>query len=744
MKYLYKTINSLIFNNMRKLFRFSIAGAIALAAIACNPKEVADNPNYNADTKEVTAQFVISVNTSSPQTKMKPEAVQQASNFRGIKDGRILLYKSYDGTTPLKYVLDPSLQAVKDYPFGTLMASGDIVAANNQTSSSNRILQMSVPTGVDVAMIYGIAPKDGANNAEGKMNYVVSDTPSGTSFSLSRRIGDSADELAAYDQTGALMAYVLNHILASNCPALTTADPAYLTYTELNPISWRELGILYENNNEHLHGTTIPFGGVTTARSLTALEESLGRAYSEFTYIKDGEYRAGSSTAIKKMMQDMFSVVTSIINATPGNEAEANAQRLANTIETRINNYFSGNWEYKKVSDIHEFVVTTSKQLTETEWTSQFGNAKDLNKYPYENFNIPEGAAQLAFDRDNGTMGYKHPNQALLNAGNPYDPRNYSYPVELAYCVNSPLRISSKDGLVVADFVNGVDPWQLDDEWTAKGWNSGIGVVEQSTRGIAVRDNVSYGVALLEVNLSYDGTFTNYADNRMAMTGEADRTFSKEDAKLTLKGVLIGGQNNEMDWQFLRKNTAPDASAYSGDDALIDPSLFNHVIYDDLLNDDHVPTQAPNYTLVFDNYNSSEDANNQNKVKVALEFKNGGDAFWGKDNLIPAGGTFYLVGELDPGAPKSGSSIDWASATRKIPPIYLPGDTIPSGKEAGDSKEIARVFIQDFKTVANFKLNSESLKKAYLTVPDLRSAQMSFGLSVDLEWKNGFEFDVTF
>ena len=52
------------------------------------------------------------------------------------------------------------------------------------------------------------------------------------------------------------------------------------------------------------------------------------------------------------------------------------------------------------------------------------------------------------------------------------------------------------------------------------------------------------------------------------------------------------------------------------------------------------------------------------------------------------------------------------------------------------------MFIQDFMTIANFKLNANSLKHAYLTVPDLRSAQMSLGLSVDLEWRSGFEFDV--
>lgn len=718
---------------MRTFIKVSLAGAIALAAVACNKDIVQDNPNYNAETKEVTAQFVISVNTSSPQTKMTPEAVQQATNFRGIKDGRILLFKSYSGTTALPYVLDPSLQAVKDYPFGTLMSTGDIDAAYNQASSSNRILQMSVPTGVNAVLIYGIAPKEGAHNAEGHMVYDVSDTPVKTKFTLTRRIGDTADDITAYDQTGALMAFVLNRILASDCAELTTADPPYAGNTTLPAISWRELGILYENNNEHLHGTTIPFGGVTTARSLTALEESLGRAYSEFTYIKDGEYRAGSSSAIKKMMQDMFSVVESIVGATPTNPEEANAQRLANTIETRINNYYNSSWEYKSITDIHTYVVTTSGLKTESEWTSSFGKAKDLNKYPYENFNIPEGAAQLKFNRETGEISYRHPNQALLNAGQDYDPRNYAYPAELAYCVNSPIRISSKDGLSVADFINGVDPWQVDANWTAKGWNSGIGIVEQSTRGIAVRDNISYGVALLKTTLSYDGSFDNYSDNRQAMTGEADRTFSKADAKLTLKGVLIGGQNNQMDWQFLRKNTTLDGTTYSGDDALIDPSLFNRVIYDDKLNDAHVPTEAPNYTLVFDNYNSDDDTQ-QNKVKVALEFVNGGDAFWGKDNIIPAGGTFYLIGELDPTAPKSGSTIDWGSATRQIPPVDA----------SGASKQIARVFIQDYMTIANFKLNANSLKKAYLSVPDLRSAQMSFGLSVDLEWKTGFEFDYTF
>ena len=54
------------------------------------------------------------------------------------------------------------------------------------------------------------------------------------------------------------------------------------------------------------------------------------------------------------------------------------------------------------------------------------------------------------------------------------------------------------------------------------------------------------------------------------------------------------------------------------------------------------------------------------------------------------------------------------------------------------------MFIQDFVTSALFKIGLNSLKYAYVTVPDLRSSQMSLGLSVDIQWQNGFEYDIEF
>ena len=45
-------------------------------------------------------------------------------------------------------------------------------------------------------------------------------------------------------------------------------------------------------------------------------------------------------------------------------------------------------------------------------------------------------------------------------------------------------------------------------------------------------------------------------------------------------------------------------------------------------------------------------------------------------------------------------------------------------------------------TEAKFQLGEKSLQHAYMTIPDLRSSQISLGLSVDLEWQEGLDFEV--
>ena len=73
--------------------------------------------------------------------------------------------------------------------------------------------------------------------------------------------------------------------------------------------------------------------------------------------------------------------------------------------------------------------------------------------------------------------------------------------------------------------------------------------------------------------------------------------------------------------------------------------------------------------------------------------------------------------------------ITWPS-NYALPPYDANGNTI---KER-------RVFIQDYKTVANFVIGKTSLQHALVSVPNLRSGQISLGLSVDVEWHTGLKF----
>ena len=145
---------------------------------------------------------------------------------------------------------------------------------------------------------------------------------------------------------------------------------------------------------------------------------------------------------------------------------------------------------------------------------------------------------------------------------------------------------------------------------------------------------------------------------------------------------------------------------------------------------------------MYDNYNSSEPENNQNDVYVALELVNNGDAFYGRDNLIPNGGVFYLVAKIEkPNADKINTLHTLLPSDHQIPPIYgVDGEAVPDGHYAGESKKLARVFIQDFITSATFRIGHTALQKAYYSVPDLRASQMSLGLSVDLQWIPGISY----
>ncbi len=749
----------------RKALILSLAGLAAL--VGCQREQMEPNPLYNAETKEVTAQFVLNVTAAGQgeQTKMTSDVVQKNQNFRGIQDVHIYAFSTntQSGTPYVLKTSDWDDSHVKEFPLGVVFRNGqidngpvvlpgpdgelgtddDIIENANEENSSNRVLQLSIPVGTDAVLFYGraVGPSSNPTPAErktyGSTIDVFKPNPSETEFQVFRRIGGD-DDLNDYKATARLMVFVINRIMTSAVIAGESQDG----YNNLPALTWKELGARYEFTNPGDYGNRFGLSG--NVEELDPLEEILGKTYSLFTYIKDNEYRAGSSAAIKFMMQNMYEVIQSVATAIPTEEREANAKRLAKEIEDRMTHYFKNNWQYRDINDdeqvhngIHDIVVNQIHLMSDDDWNEQFNGARDLNDYPYGDFNIPEGAAQLEYNTETGLFAYVNPNQALVTPNSRFDPRKYVYAPELIYYVNSPLRVNNTnwDSADADFFPNGTKPWANDEKW-GEGWTKD-GKVSSSTRAVAVRDNINYGVALLKTSVA--ASAATLPDNAYSMTGGKESNKSIAVNTIKLVGVLVGGVNPRYNWQFLRKYSTAPATG-------MDYSKFDGVIYDDKIVNATVPTPTgqETYTLVYDNYNSAVAENAQNDVFIALEFENQGVDFWGRDNLIPAGSKFYLTAQLKI-ADKNPNDIKWPT-DHQIPPIYgVDNESVPTGHKAGDSKQIPRIFIQDFMTTAVFTLTETALQKAYYTMPDLRTANMSLGLSVDLQWGTGYKFeDLTF
>ena len=210
--------------------------------------------------------------------------------------------------------------------------------------------------------------------------------------------------------------------------------------------------------------------------------------------------------------------------------------------------------------------------------------------------------------------------------------------------------------------------------------------VVATTRSVILKNQVNYGVALLESKINaVTASLHDSKDNIIPVT--ASKNF-----KVT--GILIGGQKN-VNWDFTTNTTDDEKTVWDGTptkNTSVSPSAA---------------TEA-NYTLLL------ETVANTN-VSVCLELENNCQDFYGKDGkLIPYGTKFYLVGQLNPNASTG---------------VTNPGS-------------INQVFKQDYKTVANFTLGENTLKLAYNVIPDLRTPKLEFGLSVDLTWKTGLTFNV--
>lgn len=715
---------------MKQLFNFALIGAIALTSatmfVGCNSSEdsVAENnnPNYNEKTNDVNVQFVLNVATAPNQfTRQSDETVQRDQNFRGIQNATLVglatgnpgvLAPYLGGTTTTNWDATSGIKA-KFYDLGTLYGSSAVnnEGTNNRDNSSRRVLQLSMPIATDAMLVYGRAIPNADTEENGKVTMTIGTAPENIKFELNQRLDEERED--EYDETCDLAVTILNRIIASaiagNAAASRTIN-GYTNVAALPAISWQELG--------------------TSTASLAPLEEILANAFKTLTTINTDEYRAGSSSAISSIAFYVYNISKSVYNATATSDKELNAQILAYEIMRRIENYFekyddaSATEEqttFLDVSVIKEHMITATG-MTSTEFDDKFGLVQhgDLKSFP-ASFGLPYGVALLDYNATDNKFSHRVTNTSLLQNGTLAE-NHYMYPAELMYFDNSALRVNNNTVAATA-YPNGYGTWDTETSWpTTTGWTTGT--VSSSTRSVAVKNNINYGVAMLQTKVALDGTSFN--DNRKEITGEPDQTLTATQVKqFKLTGVLVGNQNPELGWNYLAKtSTATD---------------WSYVVYDNKVASGTIPTGTgeENYTLLFDNYLPGG-GSQTTEVLVALEFKNEGNDFYGLGNMIRAGGTFYLVGKLKT-VPEATDANHHYTGTGTItwPTTYA----IPPYTAAGASQEITRVFIQDFMTTATFIIGANSLKSAYVTVPDLRSSQTSLGLSVNLEWQTGLDFE---
>ena len=746
---------------MKKYFNFALVSAIALTGTlgftACSSTDddfVAEEsqqttpPGNESEINEVFTKFVFSVSTGNTNTtRQSPVATQATSSetFRGITDAALFTYKLGDDGKHLA----AAAVANKFIDLGQPVASSAITS-----SQSHRVLEMSLPINTNTMLFYGKAPEGTASSAEAQKGYSAYDIYghldaytlaggtgdnagkdiSAANFELGKRM--TTDNKAKFEMVkkllGGVLTCIINTKIANGDHVALPAETYGIAVAadEYNDITWAD----YANNNN-----TSP---VETTHELYPLEKKLADVYKALTTIQQstGELRAGYGTAILHTIQDAWSVINSVQCATPFSKGEAVAKKMAELIHDRISGYFngtvptSGDNKGGTVSDVTFKAVNTMITAfnADAAWPTEAGTKPSIDGITSENlanfpmaYSVPSGAAHYDWISAKKMFEYvTNYSTASVGGAGGFTVDNYYYPAELLYFGNSPLRVSGTEHKEPT-YPNGVDNWKDDTKWAAD-WTKG-GHVVSTTKSVAMQNNINYGSALLKTTVGYK-TLTlkdnNHAiqkakDPSLADSDEPDKEITVTGTSFQLVGLVIGGQYKKVGWDFTPK-TSENTQGYVYDKAI--PEGAEAIPGD-------VDTQStPNYTLLFDNYKSGEGT--QDNVYVALELRNNtGQDFYGKHSLIRNGDSFYLVGLLNPTG-KTWASLTQASNDHPLPPYNADGS----------SKEVVRVFMQDYMTTANFWFGENSLKEALLTVPDLRHSSLTLGLSVDMNWSTGITF----
>lgn len=302
----------------------------------------------------------------------------------------------------------------------------------------------------------------------------------------------------------------------------------------------------------------------------------------------------------------------------------------------------------------------------------------ELTGYP-ANIYLPEGAAQVRWNASAFEAVQTTDAQNIGDWTNVTSLGKYVYPSALYYWASSTVKTNN------AILLDEIETTHIGKNWAEilALYTSGSASVDATTQSVAIVDPIQYAVGRFDTKVKFaNAVITDQKGDEVTIPGEG----------FDVTGVLVGGQK-AVNWDFTTYTAGDEYTIY--DKEVISGWKATKT--------GGTPSQV-NHTLVLQTAGD--------KVNVALELVNnsGADFTGNGGNIIPAGAKFYVVGQLDKTA---------------------------LGVVANGASEI---FEQDFNTIATFTISS--LAKAYNVLPDLRSPKLELGLSVDLEWQDGYVFDV--
>ena len=659
---------------MNRINNYVLNGAIALLStaglVACSSSDdVTDAPvNPSYDGKSVKTQFAINIATpvtGNPSTRMSGDNTQASgSQFLGMNNIKLIPFAE----KPTVTVAQPSYSAATGVAISKIISLKDLNTPEITSNNSSKIYtDVNIPVGTKNFIFYGTGPfgTDISTKLKNGILTLTKDENVGNTNDIKFQLNTIIDGSNSINAAKTHFIDYLNAI-ANAKAVISEAETAWSDVTE--------------DQNATLHG-----------------------AYANFTRIGSTGARAGSADAILKTVEQLYNLLSSI-------PQENTYYPFVSAIRSAITDGGSSGIT----------LTASNTDPNNVELTYSMSDTK-LTNFPREN-GLPDGAMQLSFNNSNNSFSYK----SSANVGTTttsdlvFDVDKLTYPAALAYFVNTPARATTAEIPTT-----GTDTWPTtvttwDEAWASSGkYSSWTTTVNSNSRTVALQYNINYGVACLETTFQCKSGLTELEDNAGAFgspssTGTNNNRITIPSNGFKVTGIIIGGQTQSVNWDFLNPSTDRDYAVYDRYMA------GNECIYAE------AGTQSgANYTLVFDNYvNPQTTSISQEAVNIAIELENNSNAeFYGVDGKIAKGQKFYLIGKLDPN--DNTGTISWTNEDKS---------NIPA-------REVTRVFIQDYTTKANFTINS--LKNAYVTIPDLRASKLQLGLSVDLEWKTGLTYDVT-